>query len=175
MIDLFLSRWRVGVVRLLGIAFCCSFASCAALVNGIHGTTVTFPVEKPIAGATTYSGWTEISFQEDISSVTSATLMSVTLSPKLPANTPDLSFLESVVGSVVPATGAAVEVVDQNGFPRGEPTVILRNDYLGNLKDLRKDAHTIHITWTGTLNPAYKNWPETGFEVQADIEIDVQE
>jgi hypothetical protein len=168
MIDLLLSGGARILARLPVVAFVLSLSSCSAFINGIHGTTITFPVERQ--PDYTFSAWTDITLQQDISSVNSATLVAVTLSVKSPAGTPDLSFFGSIVGSV-----ENTKVVSMNKFPSGVPYVTLEDDYLGNLKALFEDSHTIHIDWNGTMNPKYKNWPATGFEVQADIEIDVQQ
>jgi hypothetical protein len=146
--------------------------SCGFLINGIHGTTFTFPV-VPLPD-NTFSGWTDLTLQEDISSVRSATLVAVTLSVGGPAGTPDLSFLESLTGSAVTAQATTL-VVSRNGFPKGAPYVTLRNDYVGDLHPLFQDAHTIHIDWAGSLNASYPNWPPDGFEVQADVEIDIEQ
>lgn len=196
---------RVGrAFFLLGLmsamAFAVSTSGCLALISGVHDTEVHFPVERKGSGAT-FAGWTEITIDQDVkTSVNSATLVGVTLRVDLPAGTPDLSFLQSLVGEVTGPSGQKTRIVSLDSFPAGQQIVLMRIDYTGDLRPLFLDSHTIHIDWSGALNTAYTGWP-TGsaegapcdevtdcpsavclqgicrndtFEMQANIQIDIQ-
>jgi hypothetical protein len=112
---------------------------------------------------------------EDINSVGTATLVAVTLSVDPTTGPPDFTFLSSLTGTAASPNGPVL-VATLNQFPPGEQAVVMNVVYTGDLHVLFKDAHTIHIDWTGALNPAFTAWPpgNQGFEVTADVQIDVQ-
>ena len=59
---------------------------------------------------------------------------------------------------------------------RDDTTVSLNVKYLGDLHPLFESSNEIHLVWTGTVNPAFTQWPAggAGIWVQGDIRINVQ-
>jgi hypothetical protein len=147
-------------------------ASSCSIFYGEHDVTVHF-LAKP-GGSGSFSGWSEINIDQDVSAVDSATLLAVTLSVEKPASVTDLTFMSSLKGSVKGADGQPVLIVSLDKFPRGEAAVSMNVLYSGNLKPLFKDPHTIRINWEGAANPAYTNWPPDGIWVNSSIKIDVE-
>lgn len=152
-----------------------SSTSCAALYSGRHSTHVSFPV-VPSNGA--FGGWTEIKVGADVNSVGFSTLTAVILTvdtEKTPPGIQDLSFFQSLTGTVIGANGESTKVASGSDFRKGDTSVILENDYLGDLRPLFKtDGRTIHIDWAGTMNPAFTNWPAGGIWVKAEVVVDIQ-
>jgi hypothetical protein len=161
---------RMGAVAIVAVAIPAS--GCAALLEGVHDASATFPV---IPAGTTFHGWTEMTLDENIDSVGTTTLVAVTLSLDPTTGPPDFSFLESLSGTAAAPTGPVL-VATLNPVPRGEQAVVMTIVYTGDLHPLFENANTIHIDWTGSLNPSYKGWPagNQGFEVTADVQVDVQ-
>jgi hypothetical protein len=161
---------RVGAVAIVAIAAPAS--GCAALLDGVHDASATFPV-IPFDG--TFHGWTDMTLDQDISSVGTTTLVAVTLTLDATSGPPDFSFLDSLTGSAAAPSGPVV-VATLNPVPRGEQAVVMNVVYTGDLHPLFEDAHTIRINWTGATNPAYTGWPAggQGFQVTADVQVDVQ-
>lgn len=150
--------------------FALSTSGCTAVFGGQNDTNVTFPLDrKPDS---TFWAWNEITVSQDINSVTSATLLGVTLKIDAPAGA-DFSFLQSLKGETVTPTGRTT-VVTLDEIPKGAQFVVMKVQYSGDLHPLFKDNHTIRIEWTGATNPAFAPWPEGGFTVNADIQIDVE-
>jgi hypothetical protein len=172
-----LDALRPGLPRrraLLGCAIAAlalSTSSCAALFTGTQSATVEFPVIPN--GDGTFFGWTETTVGADISSVSSATLLSVVVDTETPEGTPDLTYIGSLKGEAVVGT-TRTTVVTQTQFPAGEQAVILNQVYFGDLHPLFKDERTIRIEWTGTINPAFTAWPPDGFKVRGSIQIDIE-
>jgi hypothetical protein len=164
-------------LRVLAVAAAAALAlastGCSTLIDGTHDITMDFPVE-PMNGA--FFGWSEVTLQENIDTVSSALLYGVTLQVEKPAGIPDLTFLQSLSGTAVTPTARTL-VVQQTSFPKGESTVELKLVYYGDLHPLFKDQYTIRIDWTGETNPSYTDWPTdgTGIWVLGDVTVDLQE
>ncbi|APR84104.1 Hypothetical protein A7982_09453 [Minicystis rosea] len=149
-------------------AFGLSTTGCAALISGQHDTSITVDFPGP---DTSFWAWNEITLDQDINSVSSATLIGVSLTVKAPEGR-DFSFLSSLRGEAVTAT-SRTPVASLATVPQGESVVVMHIDYLGDLHPLFKDDHTIRIEWTGGTNPAFTDWA-TPISVEAKITIDVQ-
>ena len=148
-------------------AFGLSTSGCLAVLGGEHDTSVTVDFPGP---DTSFWAWNEITVGQDISSVNGATLIGVTLTVKAPEGR-DFSFLRSLKGETV-TPSARTQVASLENIPAGETAVVMRIDYLGDLKPLFKDDRTIRIEWTGGTNPAFTDW-STPITVEAKITIDV--
>lgn len=153
----------------LAAALALSTSSCAALFYGMHETEMTFPL-KPL-GSGSFSAWNEITLDQDINSVATATLVSVQLSVE---GVPDFTFLQSIEGYAQKADGTTQLLISLNNPPAGQQPVLPKLEYYGDLHPMFKDAHTIHIIWKGVTNPAYAGWPADGFQVTVKITIDVE-
>jgi hypothetical protein len=147
-------------------------ASSCSIFYGEHDVTVHF-LAKP-GGSGSFTGWSEISIDQDVSGVNKATLLAVTLSVEKPDSVTDLTFISSLEGSVTGSDGQPMRIVSLDEFPRGEAAVSMNVLYSGDLKPLFKDPHTIRINWKGTANPAFTNWPPDGIWVNSSIKIDVE-
>jgi hypothetical protein len=145
-------------------------AACASLV-GVQDAEITFPVPRHLNGS--FSGWTEITVDPGPASINKATLLAVTLDVERPAGTPDLSFLQSIVGEAVLDTQRTVLVTGDN-FPSGEQAMPLQVKFQGDLLPFFKDGRIIRIEWTGRTNPSFTNWPADGFTVRGRIKVDVE-
>src|SRR4051812_27678472 len=109
----------LGAVAALGL----SSTSCLALAAGVHDTEITFLVKQ--APNNSFFGWTELSIDGDVSDANSAVIQAITLDVQLPEGTPDLSFLQSIVGELVLDDKRAV-VATGDSFPRGEQAVVMK-------------------------------------------------
>ncbi len=145
-------------------------SSCSAVLSGTHDTTFDFLVEPVPAG--TFQGWTDITLSEDISSFGQAELYGVSLQVEKPPTVPDLTFMSTLTAYAVTAKGQT-QMAHVEGFQRGETTVEMHIDYLGDLHPLFEDAHTIHIIWVGSANPAFTAWPTGGIWVSGDVTINL--
>jgi hypothetical protein len=153
----------------LAAALSLSTSSCASMFYGMHDTEMTFPL-KPL-GSGTFSAWNEITLDQDINSVATATLVSVQLSIE---GAPDFTFLRSLRGYAQKADGSKVLLITLENPPAGVQPILPTLNYFDDLHPLFKDNHTIHITWNGETNPAYTSWPADGFQVTVKITIDVE-
>jgi hypothetical protein len=155
----------VAAAAALGLAG----TGCAALIDGTHDVTMDFLVE-PAGGS--FHGWTQVTLDQDINTVSSAVLDGVTLQVEKPAGIADLSFLASLTGTAVTPT-ARTAVVTQTDFPKGQQIVTLNLLYYGDLHPLFQDDHTIRIDWDGAIDPSFTAWPSGGIWVQGDVQIDL--
>ncbi len=157
----------VAAVLALGVT------GCSAAIDGEHDTTIHFLVVP--APDTSFNGWTDITLDGDINSVGTTNLWGVTLQVEQPSAVTDLTFLSTLTGQAV-VGDVSTTVVTQDSFPRGQSTVSLNVEYLGDLHPLFESSNEIHLVWTGTVNPAFTGWPagDTGIWVQGDIRINVQ-
>jgi hypothetical protein len=151
-------------------ALALSTTSCLAIFGGVQTTSVTFPLEKRFDGS--FWAWNEITIDQDVNSINSATLYAAKLSITSPAGA-DFTFLSSLKGEVVGAAGRTL-VAKMDTVPPGEPQVLMDVVYFGDLKSLFKDSKTIRLEWSGTTNPAFTNWPAGGYTVEAEVQIDVE-
>lgn len=169
---------RRGLRRaLLPLAFCTvaafglSTTGCLAVFAGMHETTLTFPLEKK-SSVDAFWAWNEITIDQDISSVNSATLVSVNLKITIPVGQ-DFSFLRTLQGeAVVGDTRTLVAKLDS--VPAGVQAISMAIVHTGDLKALFRDANTIRLEWTGATNPAFTAWPVGGFTVEATVTLDIQ-
>jgi hypothetical protein len=170
-----LSRRGRGQLRTLLVAAAAALAmsstGCASLVDGDHDISVDFLV-VPVNG--TFFGWTEITVDENIDTVSSAKLDGVVLQVEKPANIPDLSFLQNLTGTAVTSTARTV-VVQQTSFPKGVQTVELQLVYYADLHPLFENQNTIRIDWTGSTNPSFTDWPAGGIWVQGNVQVELEE
>lgn len=148
-----------------------STSGCLSVLGGTHSTDITFPLDRK-PGGNAFWAWNEITIDQDISSVTTAKLIGVSLSIEAPEGA-DFAFLSSVKGEAVTPSGRTT-VVQLDNIPAGEPNVTMAIVYLDDLHPLFKDAHTIRIEWSGATNPAFTAWPTGGFTIKATIQIDIE-
>ena len=149
-----------------------SSGGCASALSGTHDTDFDFLVEPVPAG--TFQGWTNITLGEDISSFGEAELYGVSLqveTAKSPTVT-DLTFLSSLKAFAVTSTGTT-QLAHVSSFPRGSTTADMYIDYLGDLHPMFENDTTIHIIWTGSVNPAFTGWPSGGIWVSGDVTINL--
>lgn len=164
------ARALLPLSLVLVAAFSLSTSGCLALISGVQNTTLTFPLERKPNG--TFWAWNEITVDQDISSVDSATLVSVTLKVTAPAGQ-NFAFLSSLQGEAVTSTGRTL-VATLGDIPPEEEAVVLDLHYTGDLHPLFRDAHTIRLEWQGETNPAFNDWPDGGFTVEANVQILVE-
>lgn len=161
----------LGAVAALGL----SSMSCLALAAGVHDTEISFLVGP--SGNNTFFGWTEITIDGDANEANSAVLQAVTLDVEKPEGTPDLSFLQSIVGEIVLDDKREVAVVGDS-FPRGEQAVVMKVKFDGDLRPFFKSGTTLRVEWNGKTNPAFTKWPappnEPGFWVRGRIKVDIE-
>ncbi len=100
-------------------------------------------------------------------------LYGVTLKVEKPPTITDMSFMSSLTAYAVNASGEQTQVAHVESFDRGETSVQMHVDYFGDLHPLFKDAHTIHIIWVGSANPAFTAWPSDGIWVSGDVTINL--
>jgi hypothetical protein len=163
------AMFSLGVAAILALGA----TGCSAAIDGEHDTTIHFLVEPAPDG--TFQGWTDITLDGDINSVGTTNLWGVTLQVEQPSTVPDLTFLSTLTGQAVVGS-VSTTVVTQDSFPRNDTTVSLNVKYLGDLHPLFETSNEIHLVWTGTVNPAFTQWPAggAGIWVQGDIRINVQ-
>ena len=152
-------------------ALAVSTSGCLAVFGGMQSTDITFPLDRK-PGGNTFFAWNEITIDQDVSSITTAKLIGVTLAIEAPEGS-DFSFLSAITGETVSPTGRTT-LVHLDSIPAGESNVAMRIVFLGDLKPLFKDAHTVRIEWTGSTNPAFAAWPAGGYTIKATVQIDVQ-
>ena len=146
---------------------------CGSTLSGNQDTTVHFLVE-PDLSTQTFNGWTQITVDGNINSVGVANLYGVELGLETPSATvTDLSFLSTLTGQAADGT-TLTTVAHLDSFPKGEPTVSLHVDYLGDLHPLFETSSMIRIDWTGTVNPAFTAWPTGGIWLQGTVVINIQ-
>jgi hypothetical protein len=157
--------------RALTAAALLSLASggCASIV-GDQDTETKFLVKPGSSGS--FFGWSEITIQDDTSSVNSATLDFVTLSRLDDTETGDLTFIQSVDGSAGPDATHTTLIAKKDGMPKGEQSVPLDIVYTDNLKPLFPDGHTIHINWNGVANTA--GLPAEGVWIQVKVRVHIE-
>jgi hypothetical protein len=165
-----LSRALLPLSLVLVAIFALSTSGCLALVKGVQNASLTFPLEQKPNG--TFWAWNEITIDQDISGVESATLVSVTLKITAPAGR-NFGFLSSLKGEVVSDSGRTL-VATMGDVPPEEEALVLDLHYKDDLRPLFKDDHTIRIEWTGTTNPAVTDWPVGGYTVEANVQIYVE-
>lgn len=146
-----------------------SSTSCS-VIAGQHDATTEFLVNPHADG--TYYGWSEITIQQDASSVKGATLQFARL--ELPDDSPadDLTFLKDVYGELV-TPDERVPVAEKTEFPKDEATAVLDLLYHGDLKRFFPDGHTVRMEWKGTRNPDVEI-PEGGLWVTVRVRVNVE-
>lgn len=165
-----ISRAVLPLSLALVTAFALSTSGCLALISGIQNTTLTFPLDQKPNG--TFWAWNEIEIDQDISSIESATLVSVTLKVTLPAGQ-SFGFLRSLKGEVVGAAGERTLMATLDNINPSEQAIVLDIQYSGDLRPLMRDGKTIRIEWTGTTNTAFA-WPQGGFTIEANVQINIE-
>ena len=145
---------------------------CSAVVGDQQIDTI-FRVDPNADGK--FWGWSEVTIDQDPSSVDGATIGWVTLYAEEPANA-DLTFIKTVSGEAVTPEERTL-LASKSDFPPEEPEVPLDLVYDGDIRGFfQPDAgeHTIRIEWTGSIDPAFDAWPEEGFKIRvtALIQID---
>src|SRR5262245_39262932 len=129
-----LARAALPLCLTLTAAFSLSTSGCLGLISGVHDTSLTFPLEKKINCS--FWAWNEITVDQDISGVNSATLVSVTLKVAIPAGQ-NFTFLSSLKGEVVTSAGRTV-VATLDRIPPDD-FIVMDIHYTGDLKPLFKD------------------------------------
>ncbi len=157
----------LGAVAALGL----SSTSCLALLAGVHDTEINFLVAP--SESNRFFGWTEITIDGDANDANSAIIQAVTLDVLEPADTGDLSFLQTLVGKLVLDETSTVAVTGDK-FPVGEQAVTLRVAFTEDIRPFFKNGTTLRVEWTGTMNPSFTKWPAAGFKVRGRIKIDIQ-
>jgi hypothetical protein len=147
-------------------------SGCGATLSGDQDAKFNFQLVNHPA-SNTFSAWTDIMVDGNINSVGPATLVFVKLALDTPSPVTDLSFLSTLEGQAVTAT-TTTTVATLTAPTRGQQSVSLHIDYFDDLHPLFESSSTIHITWTGTTNPAFTAWPADGIGLQGDVEIDIQ-
>ena len=144
--------------------------------SGEHDTSFDFKVD-PFTGLTAFTGWTDITLGENVSSFGKAVLYGVNIQVEKPVNVTDLSFLSTLTGAATdPSGGAATTLVTLDSFPPGATNEDMQVVYFGDLRPLFDSTNTIRINWTGDVNPSFKGWPSdgSGIWVLGDVSIDVE-
>jgi hypothetical protein len=144
-------------------------SGCLAIFGGVQNSDLTFPLDRKADGS--FFAWNEITVDQDISSINSATLLAVTLQIAAPAGA-SFDFLTSLKGETVTPTGRTT-VATLDNIASGQQLVEMKIVYAGDLHPLFKDERTIRIEWTGATNPSF-TWPAGGFSVKATVQIDVE-
>jgi len=145
-----------------------STSGCGSTLTGEQDTTIHVLAEPTSPGGTALWRYTDIHVAGDINSVGPATLLAVTLALDEPSPVSDLSFL-----STLQAQAAGTTLATLTTPTRDEQSVSLHIDYFGDLHPLFESSTTIHIVWTGTLNPAV-TVPAAGVSLQGSIKINIQ-
>lgn len=173
-----LSRLRRGVPALVTAAAAALAlgSSACSLVSGEHEAETRFLV-KPGSGATSFSGWSEITITEDPSQVTSAELMYVRIEAEDTSVT-DIGFVRSITGDAK-VGDQLTRVAEKSPVPRGERIVPLDLVYDGDIKqfffeDPEGEGWTIHITWKGEVDPTFP-LPADGLWVKVKVAVLVEE
>lgn len=159
-----------GALILSGALLALSSGGCASVV-GEQDADAKFLVLPTKDG--TFFGWSEITIEEDASSVSGATLRAVTVEVLEPSSVPDMGFVKGVLGEVV-TSKERVRGVEKSPMPAGERVVPLDIVYTGDLRSFFEDGHTIRIEWTGSTNPSFTAWPKDGIWIRAHIIVAVE-
>jgi hypothetical protein len=167
---------RISRVFLAAAALAALSASgCGVVYAGDHDATTEFLVKPHTDG--TYFGWSEITIQQDASSVKGATLVFARLEIPEDSTAPDLTFIQSIFGELVIKDGETyVErqpAAQKSDMPKDETIVPLDLLYEGDLRKFFPDGHTVRMEWTGTRNPAVEI-PEEGYWVDVRVRVNVQ-
>jgi hypothetical protein len=164
------AKFSLGVTAAALLALATS--GCGSTLSGEQEAKFSFTlINEPASN--TFSAWTDITVDGNINSVGPATLLAVTLALDTPSPVTDLSFLSTLEGKAVTPT-ATTTVATLTAPTRAQQSVSLHIDFFGDLHPLFESSSTIHITWTGTTNPAFTAWPADGIGLQGDVEINVQ-
>ncbi len=150
-----------------------SSTSCLALAAGVHDTEISFAVGQ--APNNSFFGWTELTIDGNVADANSATIQAVTLDVQAPAGTPDLSFLQSLIGEIVLDDKRVLTVIGDS-FPRGEQAVVLKLKFTDDIRPFFKNGNTLRVEWNGKTNPAFTRWPTdgNGFTVRGRIKVDIE-
>lgn len=173
-----LSPMRRGLSALVtaaAAALALGSASCS-FVSGEHEAETRFLI-KPGSGATSFSGWSEITITEDPSQVTSAELMYVRVEAEDTSVT-DLGFVRSITGDAKVGE-QLTRVAEKTPFPRGERIVPLDLVYDGDIKpffyeDPEGEGWTIHVSWKGEVDPTFP-LPAEGLWVKVKVAVLIEE
>jgi hypothetical protein len=170
------SSRRIFLAQTLSLAATAGMAvassGCISLV-GVQSAEFDMTVQQPPGGTVDFFWWNELDIHYDTSSVNNATLYAATVDVQGPEGTPDMSFLQSVVGTAVVGE-QRTEVIRSDKFPPGEQAVIMKVQYHDDLRPLFRDGHIIRVEWTGKLNPAFTQWPPEGFALRARLKINIE-
>ena len=145
---------------------------CSSVVGDQEVETI-FRVKPRSDGS--FWGWSEISIEEDPSSVERASISWCTLYAEEPPNA-DLVFIQTVTGEAVTDEARTV-LATQSEFPPGESEVSLDILYDGDIKGFFQpveDKHKIRIEWTGATDPSFNAWPENGFRIRVLAQIHIE-
>jgi len=147
---------------LLALSLTAGSFGCSSVVSE-YDVDADFTVSPKVDG--TFFWWNEIKLESDVNSYGSARLGFVRLDAAAPAE--DLTFLSSVYGEAVTGTGRT-PIVAQDGFPKGEPNVVLDLLHKGDVRpffEVVEDGSKVHIEWSGSTNPSFLAWPPGGIKV----------
>jgi hypothetical protein len=157
------SRWKTLAVLVCAGA---PLLGCDGITTGVKEADAQFTV-LPVPGSFTYYAWTEITIQQDAQSVNRATLNALTLETISPADTPNLTYLQSVSGAIK-SGDEEIPAAQITSFPEEESAVTADILYKDDLRPFFADGHTIHIDWQGNVNPSYPI-PAEGIVVGAHV------
>jgi hypothetical protein len=160
--------WWTSAVLAVG---CLMFTGCAAIA-GDQSAEVDLNVHPGADGHFNYHNTLTVDLGP--ASISTAQLTGVTFTTIEPANTPDLSYITSLLGDGVTADGQLQPFVTYGAFPAGQPSVDGIVVFAGNIVPFFDDTESLHIQWTGTVNLAYPNFPADGFKVSAILQVDPQ-
>jgi len=161
---------RFGRVFVAATALAAMSVTGCSVVSGQHDATTELIVDPQFDG--TFFGWSEITIQQDASSVKGATLQFARL--ELPEDSPaeDLTFVQNILAEVVTPTERQ-PMAKKDEMPEGESIVGLDLLYNGDLKRFFPDGHTIRMEWTGQRNPNVAI-PDEGFWVDVRVRVNVE-
>jgi hypothetical protein len=144
-----------------------------ASVAGEQEANVNFKVKQNSAG--------EISWRNRLTvvlgpvSVSDALLTGVTLTTVDPPDTPDLTYISSLLGEGVGPDGQVQPFCTGGNFPAGQPSAETTVLFTGNIIPFFDATNSLHLTWTGLINESYTGtFPPDGFKVAATLHVDPQ-
>jgi hypothetical protein len=154
-----------------GALLALSFGTGCASIAGEQSAETKFLV-KPKADAT-FFGWSEITVEQEASSVNRATLVAVTVEATEPAEIKDMGFIDNVTGEAVTSTERTV-LVQKTSMPPGERVVPLDLVYQDDLRGFFEDGHTIRIEWNGRTSASFTAWPPDGIWIRVNVVVELE-
>ena len=142
------------------------------VVAGEQDAAVNFKVKENSRGVFEWNNTLTVDLGP--TSVSDARLTGVTLETLLPAGTPDLTYMSTLLGTGVGPDGQVQPFCTGAAFPSGQSSVDATVIFTGNIIPFFDSTETLHITWTGTINTAYPAFPPDGFQVVATLHVDPQ-